>query len=287
MGPGRRADWGDHMTKYSLPKLILAGGLAGLLAACGHQVQTTSGSKYLTAYTESDASIDREVATDAEIAAAANVEPHLHFPARIGLARIDEQGLIAVPAAEAEAWRDLAGRLGSGYGTFVPVSPLVAALATPHPSKLVVTLNQDRARSYRTSLARVVREIRLGAARQHLDAVLIYETFGRSEESSNPLALTKLALIGFFLPTESVKAEGAAQAVLVDVRNGYTYGTASAVAEKPAARLTTVADSGDAHISARAEAEARAVAGLAVEVEGMVRELRLALAEGRAAGSLP
>lgn len=32
---------------------------------------------------------------------------------------------------------------------------------------------------------------------------------------------------------------------------------------------------------------ARAVAGLAVEVEGMVRELRLALAEGRAAGSLP
>ncbi|MEQ9607937.1 MAG: hypothetical protein RLN99_09750 [Kiloniellaceae bacterium] len=270
------------MTKR-LVSLALAAGLAGLLAACGHQVQTTSGSKYLSAYSDSEAALDREVATDAEIAAAANVEPQLRFPARIGLARIGEQGLIAVPSAEAEAWRGLAGRLGSSYGEFVPVSPLVAALATPHPSKLVVTLNQDRARSYRTSLARVVREIRLGAARQHLDAVLIYEAFGSSEESSNPLAVTKLALIGFFLPTENVAAEGFAQAVLVDVRNGYTYGTASAVAEKPSHRLTTVSDSRDAHRSALAEAEARAVAGLTGEVEVMVRDLRLALAEQRGA----
>lgn len=271
--------------KGSVLKLALAAGLAGVLAACGHQVQTTSGSKFLTAYNEPEAVVAREVATDAEIAAAADVEPQLRFPARIGLARIGEQGLEAVPVREAASWQALAERLGSGYGTFVPVSPLIAALAEPEPSKLVIT--HDVVRSYRSSLARVVREVRLGAARQHLDAVLIYETFGRSEESSNPLALTKLALIGFFLPTESVEAAGAAQAVLVDVRNGYTYGTASAVAEKPAARLTTVADRGDAHASARAEAEARAVAGLAVEVEAMVRELRLALAEGRAAGRLP
>lgn len=268
-----------HTKRFA--RLVLTGGLAGLLAACGHQVQTTSGSQYLAAY---DNAAGETAVTDAEIVAAAAVEPQLRFPARLGLARIGPHGLAPVPAPEAESWRALAQRLGSGYGTFVPVSPLIAALAdtpaaTPHDG--------DPFRSHRRSLAEVVRQVRLGAARQHLDAVLIYETFGRSEESSNPLALTKLALIGFFLPTEYVEAEGFAQAVLVDVRNGYTYGTASAVSKEPTRRSTTVGDSGDAHVSARGEAEARAVASLAVEVENMVRELRLALAEGRTAKTLP
>jgi len=284
MGPGRRIK-GDTMISARLLKLALAAGLAGLLAACGHQVQTTSGSQYLSAY---DSESGQTAATDAEIALAADVEPQLRFPARIGLARIGPDGLAPIPAAEADSWVALAERLGGGYGEFVPVSPLIAALATPESDARTVTCKAVRCFEMpKNRLASVVRQVRLGAARQHLDAVLIYETFGRSEESSNPLALTKLALIGFFLPTESVEAEGAAQAVLVDVRNGYTYGTASAVAEKPASRLTTVADSGDAHVSARAEAEARAVTGLAVEVEAMVRDLRLALAEGRAAGRLP
>lgn len=287
LGVARRIELGETMTIHRLAALALGFGATVLLAACGHSVQTTSGSKYLSAYNDPEVAIDREVATDAEIAAAADVEPQLRFPARIGLARIGEQGLVAAPPAEAQAWLELAGRLGSGYGEFVPVSPLVAALATPEPSKLVVTLNQDRARSYRTSLARVVRDIRLGAARQHLDAVLIYETFGTSSEASNPLAVTKLALIGFFLPTENVEAEGAAQAVLVDVRNGYTYGTASAVSQKPASRITNVSDSDDAHAAARGEAEARAVANLTGEVEIMMRDLRLALAEQRAGEKLP
>ena len=256
---------------------------AGLLAGCGHTTQTTSGSQYLAAY---DSGAGEASATDVEIAAAANVEPQLRFPARIGLARIGAQGLEAVPQAEAYAWGGLAERLGGGYGTFVPVSPLIAALATPE------TAQQPPAQACgyfgcrenaADRLAQVVRQVRLGAARQHLDAVLIYETSGRSAESSNPLAVTKLALIGFFLPTESVEADGFAQAVLVDVRNGYTYGTASAVAEKPSHRLTTVSDSEDAHAAARREAEARAVTALTGEVEAMVRDLRLALAEKRAA----
>ncbi|MPZ10945.1 MAG: hypothetical protein GEU89_12160 [Kiloniellaceae bacterium] len=262
-------------------KLALAASLAGLLAACGHQVQTTSGSQYLAAY-ESGAPGGRASATDAEIAVAANVEPQLRFPARLGLARIGHQGLTAVPPAEAESWRALAQRLGSGYGAFVPVSPLIAALATPEPSRLVFT--NDMFPEFRTSLAEVVREVRLGAARQHLDAVLLYETFGRSEETSNPLAVTKLALIGFFLPTEDVEAEGFAQAVLVDVRNGYTYGTASARSERPTYRLSTSGNSYAVQREAQADAQARAVENLTGEIEAMVRELRLALAEGRVAG---
>lgn len=273
-GPARTTK-GVKMTTMRLAarlaSLGLAAGLAALPAACGNSIQTTSGSQYLAAY---DDKAGEGAATDAEITAAADLEPQLRFPARIGLARIDRQGLTAVPAEEAESWRDLAGRLGSGYGDFVPVSPLIAALAAP-------PRNGEEVGGYRQSLTEAVRQVRLGAARQHLDAVLIYETFGRSEESSNPLALTKLALIGFFLPTENVAAEGFAQAVLVDVRNGYTYGTASAVAEQPSHRFTNVSDSGDAHAAARREAEARAVANLAGEVEAMVRDLRLALAEQR------
>jgi hypothetical protein len=280
------------MITKRLVSLTLAAGLVGLLTACANQIQTSSGSRYLEGYGTAAAGTSAPGATprlyagpagvvDEEVATAARVEPQLRFPARIGLARIDRQGLMAVPPEEAESWRALAGRLGSGYGEFVPVSPLIAALATPEPNRLVI--KQGLFQDFRLSLAEVVRQVRLGAARQHLDAVLIYETFGRSEESSNPLAVTKLALIGFFLPTESVEAEGFAQAVLVDVRNGYTYGTASAVAEKPSHRLTNVSDSGDAHASARREAEAHAVAALTGEVETMVRDLRLALAEQRAA----
>ncbi|WP_193367036.1 hypothetical protein [Pelagibius marinus] len=276
-----------------LISLALTAGLTVLLAACGNTVQTTSGSRYLEGYGSASAPAAASQpgaapaaysgpagTVDAEIAAAANIEPQLRFPARLGLARIDHGGLVPVPAAEAAAWQGLAESLGSGYGEFVPISPLIAALATPDERAVV---GHDGTRTYRSGLSETVRRIRLGAARLHVDAVLIYETFGRSEESSNPLGLTKLALIGFFLPTENVEAEGFAQAVLVDVRNGYTYGTASAVAEKPSHRLTTVSDSYDAHDSARREAEARAVAALTGEVEVMVRDLRLALAEQRAA----
>lgn len=262
-----------------LAGLALVAGLAALLAGCGYQVQTTSGSQYLSAYDDGAAAA---AASDAEIAAAADVEPQLRFPARLGLARIGHQGLMAVPPAEAEAWRALAGRLGSGYGEFVPVSPLIAALAdTP----AVDAHDAGQVRAYRQSLSQVVREVRLGAARQHLDAVLIYEAFGRSEETSNPLAVTKLALIGFFLPTEDVAAEGFAQAVLVDVRNGYTYGTASATSQEPAWRLASAGNTGPARRAAEGEAQARAVENLAGEVETMVRALRLALAEGRQSGS--
>ncbi len=181
-------------------------------------------------------------------------------------------------AATPEAWKALAERLGPGYGDFVPVSPLIAALATPSEGFAV---ERNAVWRYRNSLAETVHQIRLGAARQHLDAVLIYETFGESNERSNPLAITKIALIGFFLPTEGIEAEGTAQAVLVDVRNGYTYGTASAVAEKPVQRITTSGNSTAVGDSAKAEAASRAAVALTSEVEVMLRDLRLALAEQR------
>ena len=268
------------MSANTVLKATVAAALVAVLAACEHSVQTTSGSDYLAAYRATEGSAAEAAATDAEIFEAANVEPQLRFPARIGLARIGSDGLAPIPAAEAEAWRALAERLGSGYGEFVPVSPLIAALATPEP--LQPDYRNNPWSQYRKSLAQVVREVRLGAARQHLDAVLIYETSGTAADTSNVLAVTKLALIGFFLPTEDVEAQGAAQAVLVDVRNGYTYGMASAVAEKPVQRITTSGNTSAVRRAAAQAAGTRAVAALTGEVETMVRDLRLALAEQRA-----
>jgi hypothetical protein len=129
--------------------------------------------------------------------------------------------------------------------------------------------------------------VRYGAARQHLDAVLIYEPFGKSSEEGNILSVTKIALIGFFLPTEDVAAEGFAQAILVDVRNGYTYGSASAISEEPTRRLSTSGNSYKVQEDARAEAQARAVVNLTGEVEIMMRDLRLALAEQRSGEKQP
>ncbi|MEQ8354958.1 MAG: hypothetical protein RH942_05425 [Kiloniellaceae bacterium] len=258
----------------------------GLLTACGSYVQTTSGSRYLAGYSASPPAGEIRLpqagqagVVDPEIAEIAAVEPQLRFPTRLGLARIENGELTPVPPIEAEAWRGLAQRLGSGYGEFVPVSPLIAALAAPESP--TSDSRADPWSGYRKSLAQVVKAVRYGAARQHLDAVLIYEPFGRSNEEGNILSVTKIALIGFFLPTEDVKADGFAQAVLVDVRNGYTYASASATSAEPTRRLSTSGNSYKVQADARAEAQAQAVAALTGEVETMVRDLRLALAARR------
>ena len=78
----------------------------------------------------------------------------------------------------------------------------------------------------------VVQMIRLGAARQHVDAVLIYEVGVRSSSRSTWLSLADLTIVGgAFLPTRSLTVDGRAEALLLDVRNAYPYGTASAVAD--------------------------------------------------------
>jgi hypothetical protein len=262
------------MHARSVTTLIAVAGLAGLLAACSSYIQTTSGSDYLAAYAPDDTSHQALRQIDADITKAADVEPQLRFPARLGLARIENGMLTPIPPADAEQWLALAKRLGNGFGEFVPVSPLVVALAAPSDDMPDPwTCRQAPG----TCLAEIVREVRLGAARQHLDAVLIYETFGKAKKTDNMIAFTKLALIGFFLPTEDIEAEGFANAVLVDVRNGYTYGTASAASEKPAYRLTSNVDSDVGVSEANADARVRAVASLTGEVETMLHNLREAL----------
>jgi hypothetical protein len=252
------------------------------LAGCESYVQTTSGEEYLSRY-EALVGLPRSETIDPAIARAANVEPTLVFPARIGLARIDNGFLSPVPQGEAEAWMAMADDLGPDWGEFVPISPLMVALANPNAD----TRRDCPEYSWNCkppAIGRTVREIRLGAARQHVDAVFIYEVFARSGQTSNPLAVTKVVLIGFFLaPSENLEADGHAQGVLVDVRNGYSHGFASAVAEDAAFTLATSTNSDTATLSVQEKAKTAAAIELAGEAGVMLRDLRIELAEKRAA----
>jgi hypothetical protein len=187
-----------------LPALFLA-------AACTHTTQLTSGAAYLAAPGPSGV-----IDVDADIAKVAAVEPNLRFPARIGVARI-VNGQLSIPSPEeAEDLADLVARHPE-MGSFVPVSPLIAELVNDPEVG-----SSDDGRSSIT-------EIRRAAARQHLDHVLIYEIGARSSERDTPFALADVTLIGgAFLPTRSLKVAGVGQAILLDVRNGYPYGTTTA-----------------------------------------------------------
>lgn len=275
------------MPSKILKSLCLSLSAALLATACTSYTQTTSGAAYLDRYAGQTATAGAP-AMSSDIRAAADVEPTLRFPARIGIARIDNGRMTPVPQAEAEAWLAMAGRLGPDWGQFVPISPLVVALAAPQRAEPNTGYGWDwqsremKCTDWQYCMGQTINEIRTGAARQHVDAVLIYETSSTGESKSNPLAVTKLALVGFFLaPSENAEAEGFAQALLLDVRNGYTYGFASAVTEDAAFTLSTSVNSDEALASVLDEAKTAAAIELTAEVEQMARDLRLELAEKR------
>jgi len=253
---------------------LLAGAAISLaLLGCTHTTQTTSGRDYLLAYPPAPKQRVMATGIDAEVKAAAAVEPQLRFPARIGLARIGRQtwggaALTGIPEHEAQAWQTVGTNLGPSFGQFVPVSPLIAEMMDGN--------EQDR-----SNPNAVIRKIRLAAARQHLDAVIIYESDGTADASSNPLSIGEWTLIGaFILPSQDVEARGVANALLVDVRNGYPYGTAQAEANDSSSTVRFA--TGDAKRNMAETVRLAAVENLGPEVEKMMRTLRAELAEKRA-----
>lgn len=209
--------------KQFVQRLSIA--LAGLsLAGCAATVQTSSGEQYLERESYPRAFGEKSLSTDdAEFVAAASVEPLLRFPAKIGLARIEGGRLTPIPDAEMAAWAELAEEANGAYGTFAPLNLLVTEMATPH----------RRETRWYADATQVVRKIRLGAARQHMDAIFVYEVFGTSKDRQNALSVGDLTLLGaFILPGRSVSAVGHAEGILVDVRNGYPYITASETVDR-------------------------------------------------------
>jgi hypothetical protein len=255
-----------------MPRLTIILLAASLLAACTHQIQMSSGTDYLARYSEAAATGAAEAdpkpgapRTDSLVRAAASVEPDLRLPARFGLARLVNGRLTAIPEAEATLWQALAERQ-KPFGEFVAISPLLAEF-TAHSVSGAATPH-GHARNPRE----IVQTIRLGAARQHVDAVLIYEVGARASRESTWLALADLTLIGgAFLPTRALTATGRAEALLLGVRNGYPYGTASALVDLSALHPSWGSERRTAEM--QEEAVLRVVENLVPDVESMMRDL--------------
>lgn len=247
--------------------------LAVLLCGCSAYTQASSGQDWLAGYgTVQPAVSNATDDIDARVRQAGAVEPGLRFPARIGIARIGQSNLqaqlVAVPEAEAAAWMAARDRLGNGFGEFVPVSPLIAAMMEPD----IKAGPHDRTAATR----HLIDTVRLAAARQHLDAVLIYEVDATTDQKSNPLRFADWTVIGaFILPSQDVKAVGVAQAMLMDVRSGYPYGQVTSTADDKA--VSAAFYSGEAKTALSKKVEDAAVVKLTGESEGMIRKLKTEL----------
>jgi hypothetical protein len=238
-----------------------------LTAACSNAVQYTSGEAFVEAR---DASGLRPI--DADIAKVASVEPNLSLPARIGVARIVNGALTLPSPAEGELLADL-GTRHAALGEFVQVSPLVAAMVTGSDSTPLPRPHSTR------KPENVIHDIRLAAARQHLDYVLVYELGAKSRERDTIFALADVTLIGgAFLPTRSYKVAGVAQAIFLDVRTGYPYGTAQAATD-----LSALGRSFGSHRredKLQEKATDKVFTELVPEVEAMFRKLLEARPKG-------
>ena len=243
--------------------------IAMVITGCTSTTQLSSGTTYLDRYNRAAGAPDQ---LNEEIREAANVEPILSFPARIGLARIERGRLTPIPQAEADAWLKMAGRLGAKFGEFLPISPLIAKLAASETAPRKFGYNYDQ------RVESIIRSIRLGAARQHVHAALIYEVSGRGSNESTVLSAADLTIIGMFLvPSRSLVAKGFASALLVDVRNGYPYGTARATANDSG--ISTLVGSDDRAKALAQEVRSQAAIALTDEVEKMARDLYVGILE--------
>jgi hypothetical protein len=274
---------GRREATRGLPRLSGVCALAATLMGCASDIQTTSGQDYLGKYqavplassTNTSGFGGRNI--DQMVRDAASVEPVLKFPARIGLARIDNGRLSAIPEEEAGAWKQAQEKLGSGFGEFVPLNPMV--------TEMVVGTIRDQRGYFDRGIDGVVTEIRLGAARQHLDAVLIYEEHSKDETNENALSVAKLTIIGgFLLPSESHTAQGFADGTLIDVIQGYPYGNIHTVVDKQS-QLSSAWGWGsgrDEQHQLSEQVKIQAGKQLAEEASGMFIKLRMELAERRA-----
>ena len=240
-----------------MKKIICVVTGVGFLTACATTTQLTSGANYLARHATPTAS--NLSGMDKRVREIASIEPNLQFPARVGLARINHGRLVSIPPDEAALLRGLTEDLGQDYGEFVPISPLIANMVTPRV--------QDR-----EQIVSVIDQIRLGSARQHLDYVLIYEVSNVSKRKSNALRLTDLTVLGLFvLPSRNIKVDSTASAILMDVRNGYPYGTATAFAQKSSS--ATVAAASTKKSTLEDKMRYRAVENLTSEISMFMKDL--------------
>ena len=185
-----------------------------------HSVQMTSGKKYLSNYPNYDANETNASDLNEELKAIASIEPSLEFPSRIGLVKLFNGRITNLAAQEVEAWEEAKSAMGYEFGDFIPVNPMIA--------EMVYTPRNTNSKS-KIKSSEIFRKIRLGAARQHLDHVLVYEVFSETKTTKLASSVANWTIVGgYFVPSREIETTGFANALLIDVRNGYPYGTASA-----------------------------------------------------------
>ncbi|MEM8793663.1 MAG: hypothetical protein AAGE80_18750 [Pseudomonadota bacterium] len=249
------------------PKLVALFAIGIAIAGCkGPSIQSSSVDDYLKRYNQGVVSAEgtdplSTEGIDRQILAAANVSPNLTFPGRFGVARIEKNRIEPIPEDEFRHWKEMAEKFGT-FGELVPVNPVVASL---------VSATENECGSY-WNACRAVNDIRMGAARQHLDAVLIYEVHANSNKDFTPFAVADLTFIGgAFLPTRSIEAASTVSAVFLDVRNGYPYGAAQASSELESYFISWGSDAKEQRM--REEAVEESVADLIPKVEQMFLQL--------------
>ena len=207
--------------KNTIIRLSLLSILAFASIGCqSHSVQTTSGREYLNKYEDLDLPQGKAGSIDEEVREIANIEPTLRFPARIGLAKLYNGRISNLSVEEVEGWDKAKEEMGSKFGEFVPVSSMIAELAYTAPKR---TKDTPIVKS-----SEIFRKVRLGAARQHIDYVLLYEVFSETKTTKLASSVANWTIIGgYFIPSRKIQTTGHANALLLDVRSGYPYGTAS------------------------------------------------------------
>jgi hypothetical protein len=212
----------SKIMKKTLIRLSFLATLALATIGCqSHTVQTTSGREYLNEYADIDLPNGKAGSIDEEVREIANVEPTLRFPARIGLAKLYNGRITNLSVEEVEGWDKAKEEMGSEFGEFVPVSSMIA--------ELVYTAPPREKRHHEVDASEIFRKVRLGAARQHLDYVVLYEVFSETKTTKLASSVANWTIIGgYFIPSRKIETTGHANSLLLDVRSGYPYGTASA-----------------------------------------------------------
>lgn len=261
------------MKKISLLVIITL-----MVSACS-TIQTTSGREYLarnqhvadySVRTESSSRSDDSVSLKEALVATASIEPTLKFPARIGLARVDYGQISALPFEEVEAWEAVKKNLGTSFGEFIPVSPMVVTMTNSE-------YGYDNGYNY---AANIISSLRLAAAKQHLDALLIYEVHAATETESNILSVANISIIGgYIFPSKEINSEGIANAMLIDVMQGYPYATTEAKVAKSEMSTSWGKSMNEKQLSQKVKITA--AIKMTKEVEDMLKQLRWELAEKR------
>jgi hypothetical protein len=189
----------------------------GSIGCHSRSIETASGKECLNKYQNTNHPSLIEGNIDEKIREVAGTKPSVQFPARIGLVKLYNGKITNLTAEEIEAWNQAKRELGEDFGEFVPLSSMIVVHAIPPKDKKTP---QDT--------SQIFSQIRLGAAGKHFEQVLIYEVFSKTKTTKLSSAVADWTIVGgYFVPSRQIDTIGYANALLLDVRSGYPYGTAS------------------------------------------------------------